>query len=91
MAQLFKLREKYDYIVMPRPQLKESFLSSAFKVSKKNTEIFYYDFGKDVSKVLERVYRESKKAKKKIKINKVKKAGEIAPYTFRWRVDFKVL
>ena len=85
-----KLRDRFDYIVMPRPQLKESFLKQAFKVSKKGSEIFYYDFGSDIGKILERVYSESKKAKKKIKVLKVKKAGEIAPFKYRWRVDLRV-
>lgn len=34
----------FDIIIMPRPQLKDSFLDSAFKLSKKGTEIYYYDF-----------------------------------------------
>jgi len=86
-----KLKEKFDYVVMPRPQLKESFLKEAFKFSKKGTEIFYYDFGSDVDKILERIYFESKKAGKKILILRVKKAGEIAPYKYRWRIDLRVL
>ena len=34
---------------------------------------------------------EAKKARRKIKILRVKKAGEIGPYTYRWRVDIRVL
>ena len=34
---------------------------------------------------------EAKKAKKKIKILKIKQAGEIAPYKIRIRVDFEIL
>jgi len=86
-----RLKQKFDKIVMPRPQLKETFLNSAFKAAKKGTEIFYYDFGKDVSDILERVYHESKKAGKKIVVEKVKKAGEIAPYKYRWRIDLRVI
>jgi len=81
---------KFDKIVMPRPQLKPSFLDLAFKVAKRNSEIYYYDFGRDVGNILEKIYRESKKTKKKISVLKVKKAGEIAPYKFRWRVDIRV-
>ena len=81
---------KFDVIVMPRPQLKESFLKGAFLSSKRGTKIFYYDFGKDVSEILEKIYKESKKARKKIIIEKVKKAGEIAPYKFRFRIEFRV-
>jgi tRNA (guanine37-N1)-methyltransferase len=85
-------RKKFDVIVMPRPQLKDSFLSSAFKLSKKGTRIYYYDFCRteDTEKKVEMVKSEAKKAKKKIKITRVKNAGEIAPYKIRVRIDFVV-
>lgn len=88
-----KIKEKFDVIVMPRPQLKDSFLDCAFQASKKGTRVFYYDFcGHDeLDSIKEKVKAEAKKAKKKIKILKVKKAGEVAPYRFRVRVDFGVL
>ena len=81
---------RFDVIVMARPQLKESFLKQAFALSKKGTRIFYYDFCKvgEEKSVIEKIKREAKKAKKKIKILKIKKAGEIAPYKIRVRVDF---
>ncbi|MBS3086817.1 hypothetical protein J4422_03890, partial [Candidatus Pacearchaeota archaeon] len=84
---------KFDIIVMPRPQLKDTFLHEAFLLSKKRTKVFYYDFCKEdeIPNVLKKVKSEAKKTKKKIKILKVKKAGEIAPYKFRIRVDFRVL
>jgi len=84
---------KFDVIVMPRPQLKDSFLKQAFALSKKATRIYYYDFCKiDKTKnILEKIQTEAKIAKKKIKILKTKKAGEIAPYKIRFRVDFQVL
>lgn len=85
-----KVKEKFDFIVMPRPQLKETFLSSAFKFCKKNTEIYYYDFGKDAEEILKKVEIEARKARKKIKILDFRKAGEIAPYRYRWLVRFKV-
>ncbi len=85
--------KNFDVIVMPRPQLKETFLKEAFKLSKKGTKIYYYDFS-DVDKVnnvTERIKEEAKKFRKKIKILKIKKAGEIAPGKIRVRVDFKIL
>ncbi len=80
-----KLRKKFDFIVMPRPNLKETFLKSALKFSKKGTEIYYYGFGKSKEKIKEEI-------NKTIKINKIKieKAGEIAPYKFRWLAKFKI-
>ncbi len=88
-----KLKEKFDVIVMPRPQLKDTFLKEAFKISKKGTRIFYYDFCKevDVKLIVEKIKQEAKENKKKIKILGTKSAGEIAPYKIRVRVDFRVL
>lgn len=82
---------KFNFIVMPRPQLKEDFLKQAFLVSKKGTRIFYYDFSQDYEEIAERIRKKARENKKKIKILKIKKAGEIAPYKYRFRVDFKVL
>lgn len=88
-----KLKEKFDVIIMPRPQLKETFLREAFKLSKKGTLIFYYDFCKtdEIQAVVAKVKREADKTKKKIRVLKIKKAGEIAPYKFRIRIDFKIV
>jgi tRNA G37 N-methylase Trm5 len=88
-----KIKQKFDVIVMPRPQLKDSFLKEAFLLSKKGTRVYYYDFCKeeDITLIVEKVKDEAKKAKKKIKIFEVKPAGEIAPYKVRLRVDFKIL
>ena len=86
-------RKKFDVIVMPRPQLKEMFLDACFKLAKKGTRFYYYDFCKldEKEKIVEKVKAEAKKAHKKIKILKVKSAGEIAPYKVRLRVDFRVI
>src|SRR3989344_2436519 len=84
---------KFDIIVMPRPQLKDTFLHEAFSLSKNGTKVFYYDFCKEeeIPKIVEKIKSEALSAKKKIKVLKIKKAGEIAPYKFRIRVDFRVL
>lgn len=92
---LNKIPRKFDVIVMPRPQLKESFLKEAFSLSKtgkRGTKIFYYDFCLDSEKekIIEKIKIEAKKAKKKIKITKIKNAGEIGARKFRVRVDFEV-
>ena len=84
---------KFSTIVMPRPRLKDSFLPEAFMLSKKGTKIIYYDFTpvEEIDKIVEKIKGEAKKAKKKVKILNVKRAGEIAPYKIRLRVDFKVV
>lgn len=86
-------KKKFSVIVMPRPQLKDSFLKQAFMLSKKGARIYYYDFCKEEEKqeIVEKIMNEAKIAGKKIKILKIKNAGEIAPYRYRIRVDFKVL
>jgi tRNA (guanine37-N1)-methyltransferase len=85
--------QKFDVIVMPRPQLKDSFLKQAFSLSKKGTRIYYYDFTKieDIDSIVEKVKSEAKLARKKIKILGTKHAGEIAPYKVRLRIDFKLI
>ena len=84
---------RFDVIIMPRPQLKDSFLKQAFKLSKKGTTIYYYDFCKtnEIDSIVEMIKEEAKKEKKKIKIIQSKNAGELAPYKIRLRIDFKVL
>ncbi len=88
-----KIHEKFDVIVMPRPQLKDSFLKEAFKLSKNGTKVYYYDFCKEneIDSIKSKIQNEAKKSKKRIKIINVKKAGEISPYKYRIRVDFAVL
>ena len=84
---------KFDVIVMPRPQLKPSFLKEAFMLSKKNTAVFYYDFCKEeeIKSIVDKIKKEAIKYKKRVKILKIKKAGEIAPYKYRIRIDFMVV
>lgn len=84
---------KFDVIVMARPNLKETFFKQGLSVSKKSTRIFYYGFCNidEKDKMIEGLIDEAKKLKRKIKILSVHKAGDIAPYKYRWRVEIKVL
>jgi tRNA (guanine37-N1)-methyltransferase len=90
IPEMVRKKRKFDKIVMAPLNLKTSFFPYALKVAKRGSEIFYYGFGEDVGKIIERVYEESKKARKKIIVLKVKKAGEIAPYKYRWRIKVGV-
>ena len=92
-VKLKEQKKKFDFIIMPRPNLKESFLKEAFMLSKKGTKVYYYDFCKadETEKVVEKIRKEALIAKKKIKILNVKAAGETAPYKIRVRVDFEVI
>lgn len=76
----------FDYIIMARPNLEETFLSAVFKMSKKGTKIYYYGFGTE-EKVLEEIKKYSGKRISKIKI---RKAGDIAPGKYRWLAEFIV-
>ena len=81
-----KTKEKFDIILMPRPNLKETFLKTALNLSKKGTIIFYHGFGKK-----EEVINEIKKdTKNKIGKIQIRKAGDIGPYIYRWQAKFKV-
>jgi tRNA (guanine37-N1)-methyltransferase len=81
-----KLKEKFDIILMPRPNLKNTFLETALKLSKKGTTIFYHGFGTKKS-VLSEIEANTKNKIGKIKI---RKAGDIGPYIYRWQASFKV-
>jgi len=86
------LKGKFDRIVMTRPNLNDSFLDVAFKKVKKGGTIHYYGFypAKEARKELkELIEKEAKRARKKVRILKIKKAGDIAPYTYRYRADIK--
>ena len=92
----------FDAIVMSRPQLNDSFLEEAFqkilnflRKNKNNlgTRIYYYGFYHmdDIPSAVEMVKREARKAGRKVRINNLKKAGDIAPYRYRIRIDFEVI
>ena len=81
-----KIKYKFDIILMPRPNLKDTFLKTALKLSKKGTKILYHGFG-----TKEEVLNEIKKdTKNKIGKIKIRKAGDIGAYIFRWQASFKV-
>ncbi|MCH7568717.1 MAG: hypothetical protein IIA87_04825 [Nanoarchaeota archaeon] len=86
------IKERFDRIVMARPNLKDSFLDVAFSKIKRNGVIHYYGFyeEKNKSQIKELILSEAKKARKEVKILRVKKAGDVGPYRFRYRADVKV-
>ncbi len=91
--QLKRKAIKFDRIVMPRPQLKETFLKYAFTVAKKGCVIHFHDFlrQEEIPVVATgKVKQEAYKAKRKVEILKCKKIGEIAPYKYRIRTDLIV-
>ena len=87
------IKEKFDRIVMARPNLEDSFLDAGFPRVKKGGIIYYYGFYEEenMNKLKELINEEANKAGKKVKILKIKKAGEIGTHKFRYRADIKVL
>jgi tRNA (guanine37-N1)-methyltransferase len=90
---LKKKKERFDVIVMARPNLKESFLKEGLMLSKKGTRIYYYCFCKndELDSVTGSLVEEARKHGKRIKVIGSSRAGEIAPYKFRYRLDIRVL
>ena len=84
-------KEKFDYIVMNRPQLKDTFLKSSLKAANKNTIVFYHGFGKDETEIKSQIEKEGNKNKRKIKFLKSWINGDISPYTYRFTIVFKLL
>jgi len=88
-----KMKEKFDRIVMARPNLNDSFLDVSFKKIKKGGIVHYYGFYEEekLNELKELIENEAKKAKKKIRVIRIKKAGDIGVKKYRYRVDLKVL
>ncbi len=86
-------KEKYDVVIMSRPNLKESFLKYGLKASKKGTKIFYYAFCHEdkLNQIISDLKKEAINLKRKISIGKIVKAGNIAPGKYRYRIEMKVI
>lgn len=84
---------KFDVVIMARPNLQESFFKQGLAASKKGTKIFYYGFCNidEKDKMIKKLVKEASLLKRKIKILRIVKAGDIAPYKYRYRVEIKVL
>ena len=85
-----RLKIKFDRILMPLPKGAENFLDLAFSKIKRNGIIHFYDFLRE-EEIPEIGLNKIKKLKKKFKILKVVKCGNIAPGKFRVCFDLKVL
>ena len=92
IPKLEKQKETFDFIVMPRPNLKDTFLKQALGVSRKGTRIVYYGFCSEDKKdeMVDGLLKEAKKYKRTIKLIRVLEAGDIAPYEHRYRVEMIV-
>lgn len=85
---LSKIKAKFDRILMPLPKSSEDYLSIAVKKLKKGGIIHFYTFVNDN----EFPKGATDKVRKigKVRILRIVKCGNYAPYTHRVCVDFKV-
>jgi len=85
--------EKFDRIIMARPNLKDDFLDVAFPIIKKEGIIHYYGFYDEdkVNELKDLIIGGAKKAGRRVKILKIKKAGDIGVKKFRYRADIRLL
>ncbi|MBI2137544.1 class I SAM-dependent methyltransferase family protein [Candidatus Woesearchaeota archaeon] len=89
-----KLGKKFDRIVMPLPKGAHAFLDLALRYVKRNSIINYYDFlpDEEIPKAaVARVEAAAEKLRKKVRIKKVVKCGQLAPRAYRVCVDFVVV
>jgi len=84
---------KFDVIMMARPNLKESFLDVGLRVAKRRSLIFYHLFCHEskLDEEVEKLEGEAVECGRKIKVAKIVKIGNIAPYKFRYRVEMRVV
>jgi tRNA (guanine37-N1)-methyltransferase len=87
-----EVKGPFARIVMARPNLADSFLDVAFSVIKKSGVIHFYCFynDEDRKQIKEDVEIEAKSARKKVRILRIKKAGEVGKGKFRFRADIKI-
>lgn len=87
------IKGNFDRIVMARPNLKDDFLDVAFAKIKKSGMIHYYGFylEDEMGKMNEMILEEAKRAGRRIKIARVKKAGDIGTRKYRYRADIRLL
>jgi len=83
----------FDFIIMARPNLKETFLREGLMVAKKNSIIIYYGFSPESKQkeMLSELEKQAKQLGRKIKITSCREAGDIAPFEHRYRIEIKVL
>ena len=87
-----KVCGKYDRVIMAPLNLKRTFFDVGFGAVKKGGTLHCYGFypAEEKKDFVELIKIEAHKAGRRIKILKVKKAGEVGTKRYRFRVDLKV-
>ncbi|MFC1775132.1 class I SAM-dependent methyltransferase family protein [Nanoarchaeota archaeon] len=88
-----KIKQKFDRIVMPLPKDAELFLESTLRISKKDTIIHLYRFGREdeIKAIKQKIKSICKDLKTKIRFLRVVKAGQYSPYVYRLCFDIKIM
>ncbi|MBR9691720.1 methyltransferase domain-containing protein [Candidatus Woesearchaeota archaeon] len=88
-----RLKKKFDRIAMPLPKSAEGFLDVALKAIKKKGIIHFYDFEKqgEFELAKAKVKKACAISKKRYRVLKIVKAGQVGPREYRLCVDFKIL
>jgi tRNA G37 N-methylase Trm5 len=87
---LAKKKQTFNFILMPRPNLEETFLVEAMKVSKKGTIFYYHGFGEE-KEVIEAMRKDIVLSKCKVSKFETRRCGDIGVNKFRFTIKFKVL
>ena len=84
-----KIKKKFNRILMPHPSDSFSYLLFALNYVQRKGIIHFYTFGqeKDIKDIRNKILSYSKK----IKIKKVVKCGNYAPYTYRLCFDLQII
>ncbi|MBS3143255.1 hypothetical protein J4446_00035 [Candidatus Woesearchaeota archaeon] len=84
-----RIKKKFDRIVMPHPSDSFSYLNLALKHIKPKGIIHFYTFGQE--KEIKEIKDKIKSYSDKIRIKKVVKAGDYAPFTYRFCFDLAMM
>jgi tRNA G37 N-methylase Trm5 len=70
-----------------------TFLEWGLKALKKGGKLFYHAFCNvdGIDEEVKKLVEEGKELGRKLKIVEVVRAGDIAPYKFRYRIEFKIM
>lgn len=84
----------YDKIYMPLPKDAGDFLDDAFKVTKKNSIIYMYDFIREdefPNKTINLIKKQAKLNNINIEILEIRKVGQYSPRRYRVCCSFKII
>lgn len=87
--QLAKQKKTCNFILMPRPNLEETFLVEAMRVARKGTVFYYHGFG-DEKEVVEAMKKDIVLSKKKVSKFEIRRCGDIGVNRFRFTIKFRV-